>query len=441
MSLTGHLRGKRLLLVLDNCEHLLEAAAPVTQNLLRECAGLRVLATSREALRITGEVAWGVPGLVVPDPEHLPKGQATLLRVLPGYDGIQLFVERAQAAQKGFALTAENARAVALVCTRLEGIPLAIELAAAWVRALTIEQIVTQRDDHLALLTSVSRTTLARQQTLRATLDWSYNLLDDAERLLLGRLSVFAGGWSLAAAEQVGSDADKAKGQILGHQMLNLLTSLVDKPLVMFVQGNEESGGRYGLLVTVRQYAAEKLALSGAEDQVKSGHRDWYLALAEEAEPQLQGAEQRIWHKRLQTKPDNLRAALEWSGPFAPEAESGLRMAGALTSFWAMRGDFSEGRKHLHLALARQDASKATAVRGKALFGAAKLAFTQGDFTSTKALYEESLEVFRELNNRAYVTWDFPGSESARLLGESRSVTKKIPDYFCIATNNLLQKS
>src|SRR5262249_18519403 len=198
---TEHLRRKRPLLVLDNCEHLLEASAQVAAQILRECAGVRILATSREALGIMGETAWVVPSLAVPDPDHLPEGRATLLRVLMGYEGIRLFVERAQAVQKQFELTDGNAIAVAGVCAQLDGIPLAIELAAARVRAMTVEQIAAHLNDHTLLRIGGSRTALARQQTLSATLDWSYALLSEPERRLLQRLSVFLGGLSLAAGQ------------------------------------------------------------------------------------------------------------------------------------------------------------------------------------------------------------------------------------------------
>ena len=227
-SLTDHLRAKRLLLVLDNCEHLLEASAQVAGHLLRECAGVRILATSREALGITGETAWAVPALAVPDPAHLPAGRAD---PGAGADGLR---ERAALCRAGagraedFALTGDNALAVAQVCARLEGIPLAIELAAARVRAMTVEQIAARLDDHLGLLTGGSRAAPSRQQTLRATLDWSYALLSEPERLLLARLSVFAGGWTLEAAEGVcagdgieaaagSGPADESGGQVAGR--------------------------------------------------------------------------------------------------------------------------------------------------------------------------------------------------------------------------------
>ena len=286
--LTEHLRQKHLLLVLDNCEHLLEESAQIAGHLLRECAGVRILATSREALGITGETAWAVPSLSVPDPAHLPSNRATLQRVLTGYEGIQLFVERAQAVQKTFSLTTGNARLVAQVCFRLEGIPLALELAAARVKAMTVEQIASRLDDHLSLLTGGDRAGQSRQQTLRATLDWSYNLLSEAERLLLMQLSVFAGGWTLEAAEAVCAGPGVASGDSLQmRQVLGLLTSLVEKSLVVFEAG--KIGGRYRLLEMVRQYAAQRLANEGNAGAVKARHQAWYVEFAERAEPQLIG--------------------------------------------------------------------------------------------------------------------------------------------------------
>jgi predicted ATPase/DNA-binding SARP family transcriptional activator len=286
-QVTQHLHTKRLLLVLDNCEHVREASAQAVGHLLRECRQIRILATSREALDITGEMVWGVPSLATPDPAHLPNGQATLLRVLMGYESVQLFVERAQAVQKTFLLNRNNARAVAEACFRLEGIPLAIELAAARVNVLAVEQIAARLDNYLIVLTGRSRTVQAHQQTLRATLDWSYALLSDPERALLCRLSVFVGGWTLDAAEQV----------CVGHgieagQVLDLLTALAEKSLIVSEEREGEVDRRYHLLEMVRQYAEEALKATGMSEPFRINHRRWLVALAEEADPQLNSAEQ-----------------------------------------------------------------------------------------------------------------------------------------------------
>ncbi|MCW3051245.1 MAG: hypothetical protein JWN14_415, partial [Chthonomonadales bacterium] len=392
-SVTEHVRKKHLLLVLDNCEHLLEASAQAVAHLLQECAEVRVLATSREALGITGETAWSVPTLAVPDPAHLPEGRATLLRVLMSYESVQLFVERAQAVQKTFSLTASNARTVAQVCRQLEGIPLALELAAARIKAMTIEQMASRLHNHLGLLTGGSRTAPSRQQTLRATLDWSYALLAEPKRILLRRLSVFAGGWSVEAAEQVCAGEGVEEWQVL-----DLLTSLVDKSLVAFEEREPGDAGRYRLLEVVRQYAEERLQSSGEEERVKGRQRDWCVALAEEAEPQLRGAEQGRWLRRLETERDNLRAALSWNGP---GAEAGLRLAGALWRLWYVRGDYSEGRAYLRRTLERAEAQAKTPARARTLNGAGVLAYSQSDYASAPALFEESLSIRRELADRA----------------------------------------
>jgi predicted ATPase/DNA-binding SARP family transcriptional activator len=390
-SVTEHLRQKRLLLVLDNCEHLLEACARVVTHLLQACAQLRILATSREALGITGETAWAVPCLALPDVEHLPQANATLLRVLMGYESVQLFVERVQAVHKTFALTRSNAQAVARVCSRLEGIPLALELAAARIKAMTVEQIAARLDNELGLLTGGSRTAQSRQQTLRATLDWSYTLLSEAEALLLGRLSVFAEGWSLDAAEQVCSGSGIERGRVL-----DLLTSLVDKSLVAFVE--REAGGRYRLLEMVRQYGAEKLEMTGNTNRIKAQHRDYFLTLAEETVPKL--TEEGVWLERLEAERANLRAALNWCKAEEDGAQAGMQLAGALYRFWEISGHYSEGRAYLSEALAREGAGGRTKERARALNGAGVLGYYQGDYVVSWFLQEESLAIFRELGDR-----------------------------------------
>jgi predicted ATPase/DNA-binding SARP family transcriptional activator len=395
---TDHLRAKRLLLVLDNCEHLLEASVQAARHLLRECAGVRILATSREALGVTGETTWALPVLAVPVPEHLPPGQATQLRVLMGYDGVQLFVERAQAVQKTFVLTGGNALAIAQVCARLEGLPLAIELAAARIKAMTVEQIAERLDDYLGLLTGGSRTAQPRQQTMRATLDWSYDLLTEAERLLLARLSVFAGGWDLRGAEAICPGDGLHAGKIL-----DLLGSLIDKSLVVFEE--KELGGRYRLLETVRQYAAEKLAGGGDERKVQARHRDHFLVLAEEAEPHLTGAAQVEWLARLEAEHANLRVALDWCSTEESGAEAGLRLSGALGRFWEIRGHYGEGRACLTLALLRRETGGRGRARAKALNVAGVLAYYQGEYATAEAAHQESLALFREHEDSSGVAW------------------------------------
>jgi predicted ATPase/DNA-binding SARP family transcriptional activator len=420
-SVTDHLRRKRLLLVLDNCEHLLEASAQVVSHLLQECGEVRILATSREALRITGETVWSVPALDVPDAQRLLQRESNLAQALMGYKSVQLFVKRAQAVQASFALSDGNTWLVALACRQLEGIPLAIELAAARVRTLNIEQITSRLEDYLGLLTGERRPEQLRQQTLRATLDWSYDLLTEPERSLLRRLSVFAGGWTLEASEQVcstegvqvfrhsgvqeqtqrqsGSPNTRTPEHLNTDEVLDLLSSLADKSLVLFEKG-EAGGGRYRLLEMVRQYAAEGLQASGEAERIKARHRDWFLAFAEATEPQLKGAEPETWLRRVETEHDNLRAALAWSETDVEGAEAGLRLAGALNRFWNIRGDINEGRASLERALKRAGAQEAIVARAKALNAAGELAHIQGDYASARALNEESLAIYRALGNK-----------------------------------------
>ncbi len=390
-SVVSHLREKRLLVVLDNCEHLLETTAQAAGHLLLECAGVRVLATSREPLAVTGEMVWPVPGLAVPDPAHLPAGGPTLVRVLASYEGIQLFVERVQAVQQIFALTAVTAPAVAQICARLGGIPLALELAAARVRAMTVMQMTQRLNDHLGLLTDGSRIAPSRQRTLRATLDWSYALLSVLEQLLLARVSVFAGGWTLEAAEAVCAGDGVEPGQVI-----DLLTSLVDKSLVMFEaqQAAGTGSGRYRLLEMVRQYAAERLAAGGTAKSVQARHQVWFLALAEEAEPQLRGPAQAAWLARLEMEDDNLVVALSGSEEGGLRAEAGLRLAGAVWWFWNQRGRYGEGRRYLEEALASVPGR--TVLQAKALNAAGALAHNQADNTAAQRLHEASLAIFEE---------------------------------------------
>jgi predicted ATPase/class 3 adenylate cyclase len=385
-TLIAHLKAKRLLLVLDNCEHLVGACAALAGALLRACPGLRILATSREGLEIAGEHRYRVPSLSVPDPRHLPPPELT-----GSYEAVRLFVARATERRPYFGLTPQNARMVAAVCARLDGIPLAIELAAARVGSLSVEGIAARLDDRFRLLTGGARDALPRQRTLRAALDWSYDLLSEAEQALLDRLSVFAGGWTLTAAEVVGAGEG-----VEDWGVLDLLGSLVHKSLV---QAEERAGGelRYALLETVRQYGLERLAAAGGAPAVRDRHLAHFLALAAEAEPHLTGAGQMEWLARLEGEHDNLRAALSWARAQA-DGERGLRLAAALCWFWYMRGDLSEGRGWLAEALARASTAPA-ALRATALNGAGNLASDQGEYGQAEVLYEQALALRRELGD------------------------------------------
>src|SRR5829696_434443 len=351
-TLAEHLVSKSMLLVLDNCEHLIDASASLAEVLLRRCPNLSILATSREGLGITGEATFAVPPLSLPDPRRLPDPE-----MLPRYEATRLFVERVRAVKQDFSLTEGNAVAVAQVCYRLDGIPLAIELAAARARVLSVEQISSRLDDSFRLLTG-GRAVLARHRTLTATMDWSHELLSTEEKALFRGLSVFAGGWTLEAAEAV------CNGEGLEREdLLDLLASLVDRSLVLVSERDGEV--RYRLLEVVRQYAAEKLEVAGEAGPLGERHAKYYLALAEDAEPELRGARYGAWLGRLEAEHGNLRAALRWF-LYRDEAELALRLAGALGEFWYLSGQVSEGRQWLEEALAGREAAS-EAVQAKAL--------------------------------------------------------------------------
>ncbi len=390
--LIGYLLTKQLLLVIDNCEHLVSACANLTAELLSQCSSLQVLATSREALGITGEVHWRVPSLALPT-QQTTLAPSSLLK----WEAIQLFVDRAAQIQNGFTLTPSNAPAILQICRQLDGIPLAIELAAARVTALLPEQIADRLNDRFNLLTSGSRTALPRQQTLRAMLDWSYDLLSDAERATLQRLALFAGSWSLEAAEAV------CEGEpIEDAQIVDLVTHLIDKSLVLVEPHAEEI--RYRMLDTIQQYAQEKLLESERSDRVYQRHLAFFLRLAEQGEPELRGPQQAIWLNRLELDLDNLRAALAWSlqdqAPKADDAlqEAGLRLAGALGEFWFRHDDIGEGGEWLNKALS-ESAPASTSTQAKTLCQAGRFASLRGDLERATALLEQSLGLYRELND------------------------------------------
>ncbi|MBI3660493.1 AAA family ATPase [Candidatus Acetothermia bacterium] len=338
-TVTDYLHSKQLLLILDNCEHLIEACAQVVQELLKACPKLQILVTSREPLGILGETVWQVPTLSVPDTPSLPSVGPELVSALQDYESVNLFVERAKANESKFRLSSENAQATAQVCYQLDGIPLAIELAAAWVRALSVEQIASRLGDRFHLLIGGNRAALPRHQTLRATMDWSYQLLSEKEQTLLRQLSIFAGGWTLEAAEAVCADE-----LIQSQEVMELLTHLVDKSLVLVEKQGEVL--RYKLLETVRQYGAEKLREAGETECVQSQHLDFFLKLAEQAEPELVGPKQKEWLDTIEQEHDNLRKAIAW-GLENNTVEKSLRLVTALAQFWLVRGYWAEGYKVL----------------------------------------------------------------------------------------------
>jgi predicted ATPase/DNA-binding SARP family transcriptional activator len=509
-TLQEALAGRQLLLVLDNCEHLLDACARLVDALLSACLHLRILATSRQPLGLTGEVAWRVPSLSLPEGRRRggPGGGAGPREaedspasgpsdcLLPSADcllasgAIRLFVHRAQAAMPGFALREQNAPAVLQVCRRLDGIPLAIELAAARLKALSIEQIAARLHDRFRLLTGGSRAALPRQQTLRATLDWSHDLLSGPERILLRRLSVFAGGCTLEAAEAVCTDGGSVKSEVLSvknstlntqhsilpleeWQVLDLLTQLVDRSLVGVERRGEAA--RYLLLETTREYAQERLREAGEDGQMRARHAHFFLAMAERAEPELRGPAQAEWLQCLEEEHDNLRLAIDY---FLTQREvaAGLRLGGALESFWWIRGYLSEGRERLLALLAHSgykfeslqpgvgdEASGPTPnaqrptpnaesrpphirrAQAKALNAAGVLADDQSDFAAARALFQESLELYRQLGDergaamtlinlggQALQARDFPSARA--LYEESLAIWREVGDPWWTAS-------
>jgi len=397
--LADYLRAKHLLLILDNCEHLIEACAEAADRLLHAATGVKILASSREALGIAGEITFRVPSLPTPG-----ANSALSLEALGQFEAVRLFVARAQLTLPSFALTQQNMLAVAQVCRRLDGIPLALELAAARVKLLRVEQIAARLDDSFRLLTGGSRTALPRQQTLRALIDWSYALLTDPERALLRQLAVFAGGWTLEAAEAIGGDED----------VLDLLTRLVDKSLVVAdrLQGDET---RYRLLETIRQYARDKLfdAPPGEATGARDRHLAYYLRLAEDAALRFFGPDESQWLEQLAAEQDNLRAALEWALDREPKAA--LRLGGALYWFWEQHGDTSEANAALKKALAlvptlpepRDEASRRRhgLAQAKALGGLAATYMNFGDFMSARPLLEQSTDLFRRWGESSWLVF------------------------------------
>ena len=401
-TLADVLRDREMLLILDNCEHLVEGTARLVDALLDSCPGLRILATSREALGVQGEVMWVVPPLAIPDPRPSPT-----MEELEGAESALLFLARARNRYPSFAFTPENARDVAEVCSRLEGMPLAIELAAARVGALSLKQISERLEGSLELLTGGARTAPGRQRTLRGTLDWSYGLLSEPERVLFGRLSVFAGGWTLEASEAVGSGENVARGEVL-----DLLSGLVEKSLVV-ARGTDEGDVRYRLLEPIRQYALEKLEQSGVVEDASRIHAGYFLALAEEAEPDLIGPREAEWLERLGLELDNFRAALTWASE-RREAELGLRLAGALTWFWFLEGHSGEGRGWLEGALV-QGGNAPAVVRAKALGAVSHLARAQGDFDRARGKAEEAVKLGEEIGEEGLRASLFVWGSSAAL--------------------------
>ncbi|EME67246.1 protein kinase/ LuxR family transcriptional regulator [Rhodococcus ruber BKS 20-38] len=371
--LVEFLAPRQVLVVLDNCEQVIDAVAELVEVLLRTCPRVRILATSREPIAVGGEAVLAVPPLTVPDPQQTPS-----MRTLPRYDAVKLFTDRAAAAVPGFALTEDNAAAVAQICHRLDGLPLPIELAAARLRALSPEQILDRLTDRYTLLTRGTRGAPTRQQTLRWCIDWSFELCTAVEQRVWGRVAVFAGSFDLDAAERVCGEG------LAPGEMLDTVTALVDKSILI----REEAGSvvRFRMLETLRDYGIEKLEQSGEALAVRRQHRDWYEALACAAEAEWISARQLDWIARLKRELPNIREALDFCVEDDPAA--GLRTAVALFSFWSSQSFYHEGRRWYDRLLVRQDGPPNLA-RAKALYCASVMANIQGDFSTETTLVEE----------------------------------------------------
>lgn len=385
-SLITRLEPRHLLLVLDNCEHLIDASASLVAALLTACPMVRVLATSREPLRVQGEITWRVASLAFPDPRRRP----ALDEVVPS-PAAQLFTARAHAVQRAFELTAENAQVVAEVCARLDGLPLAIELAAAQMRVLGVEQLRDRLDDRFRLLVGGSRTAPSRQRTLRATLDWSYQLLTLTEQVVLRRLAVFAGGFSLEAAEAVGSGEPIECGDVL-----EALTGLVDKSLVLTRASN--GAARHGLLETLRQYAQDKLREAGEEAALQLRHAEWCLTLVEAVAPHVWAPQEASWLARLELEHDNLRSALAWCEREGGTTGSmiGLRLVDVLHELWFTRGQLTEGRRWLERVLGIAGGSPSP-LRVRVLNCVAQFAWHQSDGQYSDERAGQALRLSRDL--------------------------------------------
>jgi predicted ATPase/class 3 adenylate cyclase/Tfp pilus assembly protein PilF len=378
-SLKDYLSERRLLLLLDNFEQVLGAAPAVTE-LLAGAPGLKVLATSRTPLGLYGEHEYAVPPLSLPDVRHLPD-----IAALSQYEAVSLFIERAQAAKAEFEVTSESAPAVAEICVRLDGLPLAIELAAARIKMLPPRAMLQRLSSRLKLLTGGARDLPERQRTLRATIEWSHALLDEGEQLLFGRLAVFSGGRTLEAIEAICD----TKGD-LPMDAFEGISSLLDKSLLRQEEGpNGEP--RFVMLETVHEFAREKLGQSAEAEEIKRVHAQYFLTLAEEAYPELKGPDQLEWLERLEAEHDNMRAALSWASE-RKEVELALRLGGALSWFWSLRGYHSEGRRWLEEALAINGRGSPES-RAMALAGVGALASQQGDYDRAQEACEEGLEL------------------------------------------------
>ncbi|HNB53225.1 MAG TPA: tetratricopeptide repeat protein [Anaerolineales bacterium] len=385
--LSSFLASRHLLLILDNCEHLIGECARLVDWLLRTCPNLKIMATSREALGLVSEVIYAVPVLSLPNVKRI-----SLVDLLMQYEGIRLFVERASAIKPDFKLTEQNAFSVARICQRLDGIPLAIELAAARIMMMSVSEIDKRLDSRFDLLTVGNRAALPRHQTLRATIDWSHELLSVPEKIFFRRLAVFSGGFTLEAVERV-----TVGDAVSTSQVVALLGQLINKSLVVvnLYPEDPEAETRYGMLETIREYAREKLVASSEAEHFRQAHHNYFIKFVEQAGPKLKGAQQVKWLNRLEAEHDNLRAVLYWL-KVNGDAETCLGLCVALFWFWYRNAYWSEGRAWLEQVLAA-NLSLMTSKKGEALYGAAYLTRALGDFALARKLVEQNIEIWRSL--------------------------------------------
>jgi predicted ATPase/class 3 adenylate cyclase len=389
-ALVKHVKDRQLLIILDNCEHLLRGCSELAKRLLQSGPHLKILASSREHLHVSGETTYPLPPLSVPDPH-----ERISLDTVTRCEAVRLFVARAREVQPAFQINDDNARAIADVCHQLDGIPLAVELAAKLVRALSVQEIAAHLSDRFRLLTRGDHSALPRQQTMRACVDWSYNLLTDSERAMLRRLSVFAGGWTLEAAEVVGAGGNVEKADVL-----DLLTNLVEKSLVTIAADAE----RYRLLDTVRHYALEKLHSSGEEEATRTRHLIFCVALAEAAGPQLVGPQQGTWVVLLDAERENILAAHAWCDHADQGAELGLRLVHSVKHYWKYQGQLSLGYRVTVEALGRSGAQGRTLARARALLNAGQACCFMGRYGEAVEYLEQCLALARELGEKGIVS-------------------------------------
>ncbi len=393
-TLVKHLRSKQMLLVLDNCEHLITACAQLVDRLLSGCKNLKILATSREALDILGETTWPVPSLSLPD-----ANEDIAIKSLNNFESVRLFTERAEVIQPQFGLTEQSANWIVQICRRLSGMPLAIELAAARVKMMSVDEIAKRLDDRFDLLTSGSRTALPRHQTLRATIDWSYDLLSDPESSLFRRLSVFAGGFTLDSAEAIAAGRNFAQSQVL-----DLLGELINKSLVIVEprSGDAEAETRYGMLETIREYAHQKLDEAGEAHEVRDRHLEYFVGLAEEAEPKMFGADSVIYYRRLDQELDNVRAVMEWCIQ-TRRAIPAFRLAASLFYYWFNRSSIGEWQGQLNKALSLSEGLERTAERAKALNSIGFFYWADVSTSNPRRELEEALSIGRDLGDHSII--------------------------------------